>query len=113
MWREFLQKNYGSREEWLAYSDAYGLAERLGFDSAEAAWDANPFIQGSTNPADFGLADLSAYYGERMTRWSNERLNAESAFALNPDDWSRKEVKDAWVAAIRAERDRRGLTPLR
>ena len=26
----------------------YGLAERLGFKSAEKAWEANPVIQGST-----------------------------------------------------------------
>lgn len=75
MWYKFLQDNYASRDEWLAYSDTYGLAARLGFDSAEAAWDSNPFIQGSTNPADFGRVDASGFAdGEVIGMDNDERL---------------------------------------
>jgi hypothetical protein len=52
-WRSRLQDNYAGYEEWCGYSDMYGLAGRLGFPSNEAAWEANPTIEGSTNPADF------------------------------------------------------------
>lgn len=61
MWQAFLQDNYGSREAWLAYAETYGLAERLGYTDANKAWDDNPFIQGSTNPADFSIATEVRY----------------------------------------------------
>lgn len=53
MWKARLQDNYSSFDEWTAFSQAYGLAERLGYKSDEEAWTANPILQGSTNPADF------------------------------------------------------------
>lgn len=52
-WQCRLRANYASFEEFAAYDEIYGLAERLGFPSAESAWDLNPMIQGSTNPSDF------------------------------------------------------------
>ena len=51
-----LRKSYTDLEEWKSYSQTYGLAERLGFDTAEEAWEANPIIEGSTNPSDFRIA---------------------------------------------------------
>jgi len=53
MWTARLQDNYSDLKQWKSYSATYGLAKRLGFRSAKAAWDANPLIQGSTNPADY------------------------------------------------------------
>lgn len=53
MWTANLQDSYANRQEWTRYSMMYGLAKRLGFRSAKKAWEANPLIQGSTNPADF------------------------------------------------------------
>lgn len=54
MWQSTLRENYGDDfGAWLAYSDMYGLAGRLGFTTAEDAWEANPTIQGSTDPRDF------------------------------------------------------------
>lgn len=53
MWTSKLQDNYQNLNEWKVYSDMYGLAKRLGFDSPESAWKANPTIQGSVNPKDF------------------------------------------------------------
>lgn len=52
-WRCRLQRNYGSLKEFRAYSDTHGLAARLGYASAAAAWQANPVIEGGVNPADF------------------------------------------------------------
>ncbi len=56
-WKRKLQENYSTFEEWESWSQPYGLAGRLGFESEQAAWDANPMIGGSTNPADFGLVE--------------------------------------------------------
>lgn len=47
-----LQENYSNFEEFEAYSETYGVATRLGYESAKKAWEANPIIQGSTNPSD-------------------------------------------------------------
>ena len=53
IWKDRLQNVYDSFEEFEAYSDMYGLAERLGYDDPMEAWDENPKIQGGTNPADY------------------------------------------------------------
>ena len=49
----FLQLGYGNFEEFEAFSDMYGLAKRLGYKSAAAAWKANPLVQSSVEPSDF------------------------------------------------------------
>lgn len=55
-WRSSLRDNYDDDfGQFLAYSDMYGLAGRLGFATAEDAWEANPTIQGSTDPTDFSV----------------------------------------------------------
>ncbi len=51
--KTYLQKNYNSFEGFLSYSEMYGLHKRLGFETPEAAWRANPYIQVTTNPADY------------------------------------------------------------
>ena len=48
-----LQKDYESFEEFAAFSETYGLAKRLGFKTAAAAWKANPLVQSSVEPGDF------------------------------------------------------------
>lgn len=48
-----LRENYIDYDEWVSYSETYGLARRLGFDSEKEAWEANPTIQGSVVPSDF------------------------------------------------------------
>ena len=48
-----LRSGYDSFEEFQAYSDTWGLAKRLGYKSALAAWKANPLVQSSVEPGDF------------------------------------------------------------
>jgi len=56
MWKSKLRDNYDNDiEQFRSYAETYGLLARLGYDTVEQAWDANPMIQGSTNPADFGI----------------------------------------------------------
>lgn len=56
-WQCRLQYNYTDFEHFKSYSDIYALAEKLGYDSAEDAWDDNPLIQGSVDPSDFCKVD--------------------------------------------------------
>lgn len=52
-WRTRLRNNYSNDGQWIYNSDMWGLCGRLGYDSPESAWRANPVIEGSTNPSDF------------------------------------------------------------
>lgn len=52
-WKGKLQDQYESFEEFERYSETYGLAKRLGFNSAQDAWDTNPVITGGVNPGDY------------------------------------------------------------
>jgi hypothetical protein len=52
-WRDRLRKVYSDLEEFIAYDELYGLAERLGFKSAKLAWVANPLVEGSVEPDDY------------------------------------------------------------
>jgi hypothetical protein len=52
-WQARLQDNYGGNfEQFEAYSETYGIAQRLGFASETEAWETNPLIQGSVVPDD-------------------------------------------------------------
>ena len=53
LWKDKLQNVYESLEEFKQYDEMYGLIERLGFDNAEEAWEANPMIQGTVYPEDY------------------------------------------------------------
>lgn len=57
-WRTRLRNNYNNDGHWIYQSDMWGLCERLGFKSPEAAWEANPVIEGSVNPSDFRKVKL-------------------------------------------------------
>jgi hypothetical protein len=52
-WRTRLRNNYENFKEWRSYSETWGLAERLGYRSDAAAWQANPIIEGSNHDGDF------------------------------------------------------------
>lgn len=51
-WECKLRDNYEDFEEFEAFSNIYGIAERLGFYSSEEAWEVNPLIRGSVIPDD-------------------------------------------------------------
>ncbi len=52
-WQGYLQDQYSGLPEFRRYSGSFGLSDRLGYDSTAEAWEANPLIQGSTNPDDY------------------------------------------------------------
>lgn len=51
-WQNRLRKNYDSFEEFEYYSSIYGIHSRLGYKSAQEAWESNPLIRGSIIPSD-------------------------------------------------------------
>jgi hypothetical protein len=51
-WQKKLQDNYVSLDEFVAYCGVYGIHTRLGYDTPQQAWEANPTIRGSVNPDD-------------------------------------------------------------
>ena len=58
-WQDHLQKGYDSLEEFKGYCENYNLHTRLGFDTPEEAWEANPVVEGSVNPSDFRVVPNS------------------------------------------------------
>ena len=52
-WQGRLREPYLDFEEFVLNDEAYGLAARLGYPSATAAWEANPVVQGSVEPSDY------------------------------------------------------------
>ena len=107
-WQDYLQNVYGDFGEFERYSETYGLAQRLGFESAEAAWAANPLIHGSVQPSDSGTAQESTVSalvdrlaeGEELTEHTEEgdddRVGVVGVFRKNGDGYqvlvARREV---------------------
>jgi len=56
-WKDRVKKVYSSLDELINYNNIYGVVKRCGFRSAKTMWNKNPFIGGSVNPKDFGLAN--------------------------------------------------------
>ena len=54
-WCGNVRNQYANFDEFAGYAETYGLPTRLGFDFAEAAWEANPIVEGSVNPTDYRL----------------------------------------------------------
>lgn len=54
-WQGRLRKVYTNLDEFRLYDENYRLSKKLGFDTSEAAWKANPVIQGSVNASDFKI----------------------------------------------------------
>lgn len=52
-WQGKLRDQYNDKEEFLVWSEMYGIHKRLGYKSAETAWRANPTVQGSVIPSDY------------------------------------------------------------
>jgi hypothetical protein len=57
-WQCRLRESYEGRfDVFRAYDEIYGIAQRLGFVSARAAWATNPVIQGSVIPDDLRVVE--------------------------------------------------------
>ena len=67
-WQDRLRKVYGSHGEFVSYDSIYNIARRIGFDCTEEAWDANPVIQGSTNPKDLRASRPEEYQPKKKMK---------------------------------------------
>ena len=83
----YLQDDYMDLEEFLMYDETYGLAERLGFDSPIEAWEANPLVQFSTDPGDFGVVPESPSVGGDINVGDSVRpiVSAQPGLSKNRD----------------------------
>ena len=97
-WSGKLQSQYKDLEEFEAYDETYGLSKRLGYDSAEAAWNANPTVQGSTDPEDYKVK--TAQHDLDWPAWWSavlQFLGEDAASLTNADEeqarrfWEQKE----------------------
>lgn len=61
-WRGHLRKNYVDFDCFSHFSEIYNLHKRLGYDTAEEAWEANPIIEGSVNASDFRNVSVKKNY---------------------------------------------------
>jgi hypothetical protein len=52
-WQAKLREVYKTFSDFADWCFIYNNHVRLGFDTPEAAWDANPIIQGSVDPSDY------------------------------------------------------------
>jgi hypothetical protein len=95
-WYSRLRTNYKSFEEFKSYDEHYGLAARLNFSSAQEAWDMNPQITGSTNPADFRRALEPMRFHQTYEIVTDESAEegdvAESGFDWEDDDFTFREL---------------------
>lgn len=56
LWQGKVRQTYASLAELESYNEIYGTVTRCGYKTPAALWKANPTLQGSTNPGDFGVA---------------------------------------------------------
>lgn len=73
-WRARLREIYATVEQLEDWDRNYGLLERLKFTTAEEAWNANPIIEGGTDPADYGVVTLTP----GPWRWWMEKVTCGS-----------------------------------
>jgi hypothetical protein len=52
-WQGKLREVYSSFTDFADWCFIYNNHSRLGFDSPQEAWDANPTLQGSVDPYDY------------------------------------------------------------
>ena len=60
-WQDRLKNVYNSLDDFQYHNEHYGIARRLGFETAMAAWKANPIVRGSTLPSDYERRTLRNY----------------------------------------------------
>lgn len=77
LWKDRLQNVYLSLEEFKEYDRIYGLVERLGFESTEEAWEANPMIQGSVDPADYKVVKEKKKSWKKLVSMSLDKQGAK------------------------------------
>lgn len=118
-WVDHLQNVYTDFNEFLAWDEIYKLSGRLGFNTPEEAWEANPVVHGSTYPDEYRIAteeDVRKDIMQKSMGMSDE--DASGMIAINDkidreelpeEDKGRRlasiktseiEMKDKWVIEV-------------
>ncbi len=63
--QQYLQDIYHDFQEFVAWSDIYGVAKRLGYKTNHTAWRSNPIVESSVYPEDLRKVPK----GEKTRRW--------------------------------------------
>lgn len=114
-WQCRLRENYESLEDFEYYDNIYRLALRLGFNTAEEAWEENPHIHGSVNPGAWGQHLFPDCYlhvrdcrsGEEWIRpiRGNTKLDMDRLIKLWVKEWSGGELRMDGKSTCRLEGD--------
>ena len=81
-WKGKLRNEYADFEEFKRYCEVYNNHKRLGFETPEEAWKANPIVSGSTDPSDYKKVD-EAY---RMSKKAKDKIEkSEKLYAIGDE----------------------------
>jgi hypothetical protein len=79
-WKMRLRKVYDNDlEQFRAYDRVYNIAKRLGYDNADVAWEINPIISGSIDPATLKVIKEELSFKEKLQRFLKEDENFDKA----------------------------------
>ncbi len=82
-WSDRLQNVYTDFAEFLHYNQIYNLAARLGYETGQEAWLANPLVEGSVIPEDYrARSHPSAKTAVIFRRWRR----SGDVIAIFPED---------------------------
>jgi hypothetical protein len=72
--RDYLRNPYDNNfEKFEEYCEIYNLHTRLGFNTPEDAWQANPLIESSVNPSDLRIVTPYMEYLEDIKGLKEEK----------------------------------------
>lgn len=105
-WQDKLQKVYVSLNEFRAFCEVYAIHKRLGYPSAKDAWNANPLIQGSTNPDDLRIVTDMPKLTYHRKPTQNEIKFGHGAIHYRDFDYNEYTKKDGEIKKrIKAQND--------
>lgn len=59
-WRARLRESYGDYRTFLIYCRTHDIHGRLGYDTPQEAWRANPLVRGSVRPEDLRRVEVGS-----------------------------------------------------
>ena len=86
-WQCRLRKNYNNFEQFEYYSEMWGIAKRLGFNSHEKAWNKNPTIRASVEPSDLEVVKDKSW---RVIEKKEYKLHSEEGTIISAKNEERE-----------------------
>lgn len=98
-WKAKVQDNYETLEELQEYDEIYGIAKRLGYNSAEELWNANPVISGSTDPKDLKVIKEATVSKKNIDKLLNLAKSEDKEEFINEFDNIYNTAAEMWLDA--------------